>query len=200
MRVSKEQAAENRARILAETARMIREAGIGGVGVDALTRAAGLTHGSLYSQFGSKERLVAEALAQALENSGDKTRKELAAGGSLATVVARYLSPAHRDAPGGGCALAAIGPEAARQGSAVRQAFTRGVRGFAARLAAVMPSSSGAQPPEDAALATVATLVGALILARAVDDPELSDRILAASARRLTAGDDGTAAGGPPPR
>jgi TetR/AcrR family transcriptional regulator, transcriptional repressor for nem operon len=199
MRVSKEQAAENRARILAETARMIREAGIGGVGVDALTRAAGLTHGSLYSQFGSKERLVAEALAQALENSGDKTRKELAAGGSLATVVARYLSPAHRDAPGGGCALAAIGPEAARQGSAVRQAFTRGVRGFAARLAAVMPARGGDQPPEDAALATVATLVGALILARAVDDPELSDRILAASARRLTAG-DGTAAGSPPSR
>ena len=199
MRVSKEQAAENRARILAETARMIREAGIGGVGVDALTRAAGLTHGSLYSQFGSKERLVAEALAQALENSGDKTRKELAAGGSLATVAARYLSPAHRDAPGGGCALAAIGPEAARQGSAVRQAFTRGVRGFAARLAAVMPARGGDQPPEDAALATVAALVGALILARAVDDPELSDRILAASARRLTAG-DGTAAGSPPSR
>ena len=124
MRVSKEQAAENRARILAETARMIREAGIGGVGVDALTRAAGLTHGSLYSQFGSKERLVAEALAHALENSGDKTRKELAAGGSLATVVARYLSPAHRDAPGGGCALAAIGPEAARQGGSVRRVFT----------------------------------------------------------------------------
>jgi len=189
MRVSKKQAAENRARILGETARMIREAGIGGVGVDALTRAAGLTHGSLYSQFGSKERLVAEALAHALENSGDKTRKELAAGGSLATVVARYLSPAHRDAPGGGCALAAIGPEAARQGSAVRQAFTRGVRGFAARLAAVVPRR-GSEPPEDAALATVAALVGALILARAVDDPELSDRILAASARRLTAGND----------
>jgi TetR/AcrR family transcriptional regulator, transcriptional repressor for nem operon len=196
MRVSKERAAENRARILEETARMIREAGIGGVGVDALTRAAGLTHGSLYSQFGSKERLVAEALAQALDHSGDKTRKELAAGGSLATVVARYLSPSHRDAPGGGCALAAIGPEAARQGGSVRRVFTGGVQGFADRLSAVMPAN-GPQPAEDAALATVATLVGALILARAVDDPELSDRILAASARRLTAG-DGTAAGSPP--
>ena len=101
MRVSKEQAAENRARILAETARMIREAGIGGVGVDALTQAAGLTHGSLYSQFGSKERLVAEALAEALDNSGDKdVRKDLAPGGGLCTVVARYLSARHRDAPG----------------------------------------------------------------------------------------------------
>ena len=198
MKVSREKAAENRARILAEASRLFRERGLAGVGVDALTGAAGLTHGSLYSQFGSKERLVAEALAQALESSGDKTRKELAAGGSLATVVARYLSPSHRDAPGGGCALAAIGPEAARQGGAVRQAFTRGVRGFAARLAAVMPARGGDQPPEDAALATVAALVGALILARAVDDPELSDRILAASAQRLAAG-DGTAAGSPPP-
>ena len=198
MRVSKERAAENRARILVETARMIREAGIGGVGVDALTRAAGLTHGSLYSQFGSKERLVAEALAQALEATGARLSGEIASAAApergLAAVVERYLSARHRDAPGDGCALAAIGPEAARQGGAVRQAFTRGVRALAARLAAVAPSRGG-EPPEDAALATVATLVGALILARAVDDPELSDRILAASARRLTAGnDDDTAA------
>ena len=199
MRVSKEQAAENRARILTETARMIREAGIGGVGVDGLTKAAGLTHGSLYSRFGSKERLVAEALAHAVQTSDARMLKELTSGApgqGPAAMVARYLSPKHRDAPGAGCPLAAIGPEAARQGGAVRQAFTRGVRGFAARLAAAMPARGGAQPPEDAALATVAALVGALILARAVDDPELSDRILTASAQRLTAG-DGTAASPP---
>lgn len=185
MRVSKEQAADNRARILTATARMIRESGIGGVGVDALTRAAGLTHGSLYSQFGSKDRLVAEALSLAMEASADKTRKELAEGGNLATIVNRYLSQTHRDAPGGGCAIAAIGPEAARQTGTVRDAFTRGVRGFATRLTALMPRQAGL-PPEDAALATVASLVGALILARAVDDPELSDRILGATARSLT--------------
>ena len=199
MRVSKEQAAENRARILTETARMIREAGIGGVGVDALTKAAGLTHGSLYSRFGSKERLVAEALAHALKTSDSKLLTEFASGApgqGLAAVVERYLSARHRDAPGGGCALAAIGPEAARQGSAVRQVFTRGVRGFAARLAAAIPAR-GAQPPEDAALATVAALVGALILARAVDDPALSDRILTATAQRLTADDDAAANNSP---
>ena len=72
MRVSKEQAAGNRARILTATARMIRESGINGVGVDALTKAAGLTHGSLYSQFGSKERLVAEALETAAAASGGR--------------------------------------------------------------------------------------------------------------------------------
>jgi TetR/AcrR family transcriptional repressor of nem operon len=193
MRVSKEQAADNRARILTATARMIRESGIGGVGVDALTKAAGLTHGSLYSQFGSKDRLVAEALALAMDASADKTRKELAEGGTLATIVARYLSPSHRDAPGGGCAIAAIGPEAARQGEGIRAAFTCGIRGFADRLTGLMPRQQAqstrrqAQSPEDAALATVAGLVGALILARAVDDPALSDRILAATARSLTA-------------
>ena len=63
MRVSKEQAAQNRARILAEAARLFRERGLSGVGVDALTEAAGLTHGSLYSQFGSKERLAAVFIA-----------------------------------------------------------------------------------------------------------------------------------------
>src|SRR3954447_11994830 len=96
MRVSKEQAAENRARILTETARIIREAGIGGAGVDARPRAAGLTHGSLYSQFGSKERLVAEALDHAMQTSGDRLLAELRSGApeqGLAAVVARYLSP-----------------------------------------------------------------------------------------------------------
>ena len=185
MRVSREQAANNRSRILTEAARLIREGGIGGVGVDALTKAAGLTHGSLYSQFGSKERLVEEALSQAIEISAEKTRKELAAGGSLTTLAERYLSAAHRDSPGGGCAIAAIGPEAARQGKGVREAITRGVEGFAERLAPVMPER-GDQSANDAALAAVATLVGGLILARAVDDANLSDRILAASRAALS--------------
>src|ERR1700722_11842515 len=69
MRVSKEKAAENRERILTEAARLFRERGLSGVGVDALTDAAGLTHGSLYSQFGSKDRLAAEALSHALDSS-----------------------------------------------------------------------------------------------------------------------------------
>ena len=70
MRVSKEKAAENRERILKAAAQLIRERGISGAGVDALTEAAGMTHGSLYSQFGSKERLVEEALEYALVASG----------------------------------------------------------------------------------------------------------------------------------
>jgi TetR/AcrR family transcriptional repressor of nem operon len=187
MRVSKAQAAANRARILDEAARMIREAGIAGTGVDAITRAAGLTHGSLYSQFGSKEQLVAAALEAASAASGARQERDLAPGGGIGRFAARYLSPQHRDGPGQGCALAALGSEAARQGEAVRDAYTAGLRSMAARLAAAMPE--GTPAPEDRALAAAATLVGALVLARAVDDPVLSDRILAAGLDHLSAGD-----------
>jgi TetR/AcrR family transcriptional regulator, transcriptional repressor for nem operon len=187
MRVSKAQAAENRARILAEASRLIREAGIAGAGVDALTRAAGLTHGSLYSQFGSKERLVAEALATASAASGARQEQDLAPGGGIARFAARYLAPEHRDRPGQGCALAAIGPEAGRQGGPVRAAYTAGVQRMAGRLAAALPE--GTPDREEASLAAVATLVGALILARAVDDAALSDRILAAGTAHLAAAD-----------
>src|SRR5689334_10411159 len=130
MRVSKEKAAENRGRILTEAARLFRERGLSGVGVDALTEAAGLTHGSLYSQFGSKERLAAEALSHALAGSFAR----MGSTDTLAGYVAHYLSAEHRDAPGGGCALAALGCEMPRQGGAVRHSFTQGVRAMAARL------------------------------------------------------------------
>ncbi|MBL6456000.1 TetR/AcrR family transcriptional regulator [Belnapia sp. T6] len=189
MRVSKAQAAENRARILAETSRLIREGGIAGTGVDALSRAAGLTHGSLYSQFGSKEALMAEALTEATRRSEETVAPNLPPGGGIAAMVERYLSPRHRDQPGSGCALAAIGAEAARQGGPVRRAFTEGMQKLAGRLRVALEGRSRA--PEDEALAAASTLVGALILARAVDDPDLSDRILAAARRQLTAGEAG---------
>jgi TetR/AcrR family transcriptional repressor of nem operon len=194
MKVSREKAAENRARILTEAARLFRERGISGVGVDALTEAAGLTHGSLYSRFGSKERLAAEAIAEALAGSADRLLPPGARQGpdALGALAARYLSARHRDAPGAGCALAALASEAPRQGPAVRRALTEGLRGFAARLVPLLPRR-GRLAPEDEALAVVATLVGGLVLARAVDDPALSDRILDASRRRLADGPpDGT--------
>ena len=178
MRVSKERAAENRERILAEAARLFRERGLSGVGVDALTDAAGLTHGSLYSQFGSKERLAAEALSHALSTSAAR----MSDAGTLDDYVARYLSADHRERRGGGCAMAALGGEIPRQGAAIRRGFTDAVRAAMKRIAGLLP---GRRESEDEALAVVATMVGALTLARAVDDPELSDRILAAARTRL---------------
>jgi len=180
VRVSKEKAAENRERILTEAARLFRERGLGGVGVDALAEAAGLTHGGLYSQFGSKERLAAQALDHALAASAARTDRAR----SLQDYAARYLSTAHRDALGGGCALAALGCEVPRHGGAIRTSFTEGVRRMVRRIHALLPSATERDRQAEA-LATAATLVGALMLARAVDDPDLSDQFLAAARRRI---------------
>jgi TetR/AcrR family transcriptional repressor of nem operon len=187
MRVSKERAAENRERIVTAAARLFRERGLSGIGVDALTQAAGLTHGSLYSQFGSKERLAAEALSHALAKNSERTRDVR----TLDDYVSRYLSADHRDRPGDGCAMAALAGEIPRQGDAIRRRFTDAVRAMADRIAGL--TQGGVAPgrsdeDEDAALATLATMIGALTLARAVDDPGLSDRILAAARARLTTG------------
>jgi TetR/AcrR family transcriptional regulator, transcriptional repressor for nem operon len=181
MRVSKEQAAKNRERILEAAARLMRERGIAGVGVDALTEAAGMTHGSLYSQFGSKERLVEEAVAHAITAKGQEVPEVFA----LGDYVSEYLSAAHRDEPGSGCPFAALCSEIPRQSRAVRERFTAGVRGVVALLSGRM--ESGLKPQrEQKALATVAALVGALVLARAVNDPKLSDDILRATRNSLS--------------
>jgi len=123
MRVSKEKAAENRERILNAASRLIRERGISGAGVDALTEAAGMTHGSLYSQFGSKERLVEEALGYAIAASGKTT----AGAPTLDRYISGYLASEHRDQPGQGCPMAALVCEMPRQGPGVRGTFTAGL-------------------------------------------------------------------------
>jgi TetR/AcrR family transcriptional repressor of nem operon len=178
MRVSKEKAAENRERMLTEAARLFRKHGLSGVGVDALTDAAGLTHGSVYSQFGSKERLAAEALSHAMSTSSAR----MSDAGTLDDYVTRYLSADHRQQRGDGCVIAALASEIPRQGAAIRHNFTDAVRAVTRRISSLM---SGRRRSEDEALAIVATMVGALTLARAVDDRKLSDRILAAARTRL---------------
>jgi len=183
MRVSKEQAAENRTRILTEAARLFRERGLSGVGVDALTEAAGLTHGSLYSRFGSKERLAVEALGHALSTSALARLPEQAGREEVAAAVTRYLAPSHRDAPGQGCALAAVGCEMARQPAALRDVFTEALQERVRVLATSMPVHGPSA--EASAIALLAGMVGAMVLARAVDDPAFSDRILAASRESL---------------
>jgi TetR/AcrR family transcriptional regulator, transcriptional repressor for nem operon len=181
MRVSKEQAAKNREDILKAASRLMRERGISGVGVDALTKAAGMTHGSLYSQFGSKERLVEEAVAYAIAAKGQEVPEAFAVG----DYVSEYLSAAHRDEPGSGCPFAALSCEMPRQSKAVRERFTAGVRGMIRLLGGRMDSGLKPRQREERALATVASLIGALVLARAVNDPKLSDDILRATKSSL---------------
>ena len=174
MKVSRQKSAENRARIVDAAARLFRERGVAGVGVDALSEAAGLSHGGLYSQFGSKEALAAEALRHAFAGSAAKFDSVE----SLGQYATRYLSPTHRDNPGGGCAVAALARDMPTQGEKLRAEFTEGLRGMIARVGQLVPE--GEDP-----LATVATLVGALMLARAVDDAALSEALLAAGKRRV---------------
>jgi len=181
MRVSKEKAAENRDRILKTASRLMRERGISGVGVDALTEAAGMTHGSLYSQFGSKERLVEEAVADAIAAKGQELRE----GSTLGDYVSEYLSAAHRDQPGSGCPFAALCCEIPRQSRGLRERFTAGVRGMAGWLSDRMGSGIRQRQRDEEALATLASLVGALVLARAVNDPKLSDDILHSTRKKL---------------
>ncbi|URV28336.1 TetR/AcrR family transcriptional regulator [Burkholderia gladioli] len=173
MRVTKEKAAENRDRILSEAARLFLERGVRGVGVEALGEAAGLTYGSLYSQFGSKDQLLAEAVERAFTIFGAK----FADVQDVNDYIDRYLSSEHRVNPGDGCVVAAIGPEISRQDSAVRSMFTNALARRIGRLAALMPHGRR-RAKEDNALGVIATIAGAMILARAVDDPQLSDRIL----------------------
>ena len=181
MRVSKEQAAQNRERILKAASRLIRERGISGAGVDALTEAAGMTHGSLYSQFGSKDRLVEEALDYGLAESAQL----LDGTATLEEYTGNYLTRSHRDAPGRGCPLAALSCEMSHQSSVVRQRFTDGLRTMIKRLTIRMSPGLKQRQRYEEALATGASLIGALVLARAVNDPKLSDDILRATKSRL---------------
>jgi TetR/AcrR family transcriptional repressor of nem operon len=182
MRVSKEQVAKNRERILEAASRLMRERGISGVGVDALADAAGMTHGSLYSQFGSKERLVEEAVAHAISAKGQEVPEDFV----LKDYVSQYLSAEHRDEPGSGCPFAALCCEMPRQSKGVRERFTAGVRDVIGLLSGRMESRLKPRQREEKALATAASLVGALVLARAVNDPKLSDDILRATRNRLS--------------
>jgi TetR/AcrR family transcriptional regulator, transcriptional repressor for nem operon len=181
MRVSRQQADENRDRIVGVAARQFRERGFDGIGVADLMKLAGLTHGGFYGHFESKEDLIAEACTRALADADRRWTRvaEQEPGNPLAAIAKRYLRAAHRDIPGEGCLLAALGPEVARQAAPVRRAFTAGFRSLVDLLAGLIHGKSKSARREQA-LAVWASLVGGMVLARAVDDPELSDEILRA--------------------
>ena len=191
MRVSRAQATENRARVVAVASRLLRERGIDGVGVDALMQGAGLTHGGFYKSFASKDALVAEACERALADTAARWEAVTAASprDPLGAWLGRYLSREHCEGLGGGCAFAALGAEAARRDGPVRRVFGVGLRAAVERMGRIVPGRSAAQRRERA-LATMASLVGAMVLARAVDDPTLRDEILSATAKVLASRPD----------
>ena len=182
MKVTREEARRNREKIVEAAARRFRERGFEGIGVADLMKEAGLTHGGFYGHFESKEQLMAEAMTLALGRSRERWAKRAAASpddpvGALARM---YLTTRHRDAPGDGCVMSALATDASRQGPPVRQAFSTGLRSSFEFLSRLVKGASPAARRRKA-IATYASWVGALVLARAVaDDDALSREILAA--------------------
>src|SRR5712671_7169761 len=163
VRVTRKQAEANREKVLDVAGTLFRERGFDGIGVADIMKRAGLTHGGFYGQFASKDDLAAEATARVFGKVGWQERQTGKADPSFGDVVRGYLSPRHRDDPGTGCLLAALGSDAARQPRAVRRAFTDGFRLRIDELRKLLPGRSQAARREKA-LATMAGLVGALIL------------------------------------
>jgi len=185
MKVSREQAAKNRAHVVDVAGRQFREHGFDGIGIADLMQAAGLTHGGFYANFASKDELAAEAVSHAIAES-TALMSGVAAGAEnqLAAVVDYYLSERHRDGRDTGCVLAALAPDAARRGDGLRQTFENGVENYLAGLEPLMAGASTSERRREA-MATLSTMLGALVLSRAVASPEFSKELLDAGAASL---------------
>jgi TetR/AcrR family transcriptional regulator, transcriptional repressor for nem operon len=186
MRRSREEVMRTHARIVERAAVLFRERGIDGIGLADLMQQAGLTHGGFYRHFPSKEELVAAACAHALAESARRMRRRAAKDPDdpLAAVIDGFLSADHVADPGHGCAIAALGSDIFRCSAETREAFTEGV----AELVAVMTElqkKGNLSARRERALTTLASMLGAVIIARGVSDPELRQSLLEAMRRRL---------------
>jgi TetR/AcrR family transcriptional regulator, transcriptional repressor for nem operon len=170
---SKEHKSEVRGRIVRAASAAFRKRGIADVGVAEIMAGAGLTHGGFYGHFGSKDELLAAAVADAgLDTEGSLA--ELRGGGVLRDLVQEsnaYLSPEHLAHPERGCPLAANGPELSRGSRKVRNAVGAEIHRRLARLTELDPARSAARRKRDAAGA-LACMIGGMVLARALAEPE----------------------------
>jgi TetR/AcrR family transcriptional repressor of nem operon len=174
-------------RIVSAAARAIRRSGFDGTGVADIMKEAGLTHGGFYAHFPSREAMLAEATGRACADSAAAVAGVVASAPpeqALACMLRAYLSPEHRAQIELGCPLAALGSETARQAPDVRRATTRHVKEMVDLVARQSPDW-GQPGAHERALVTVATMVGTLLLARAVDDPALSDGLCQAALKHL---------------
>ncbi|MFL7961254.1 TetR/AcrR family transcriptional regulator [Pseudomonas kielensis] len=185
MRVTKAQAQANREHIVETASVLFRERGFDGVGVADLMAAAGFTHGGFYKHFGSKADLMAEAAARSLAQSLTNN-----AGLDVPGFVNLYVSRNHRDAPGGGCTMAALCGDAARQSPELKATFSSGIENMLAALESRYETGQDAPQAEVRAkmLDMLAHAVGAIMLSRACpDDSALADEILEVCRDRIIA-------------
>lgn len=176
-------------RIVDVTAKVIRRSGYHGTGIADIMKEAGLTHGGFYAHFSSREALLAEAADRAGAEavaSAAAIAAAAPAGQALQQMVQAYLSELHVQGIELGCPIVALGSEMPRQAPEVRHAATRRIKEMIDLVARQSPEWGNSDAHENA-LVTVATMVGTLLLARAVDDPKLSEGFIQASLKHLNA-------------
>src|SRR3954453_9541033 len=186
MRVSRIQAEKNRKTVSDVASRLFREHGFDGIGLKDLMETAGLTQGAFYKQFASKDDLAAQASKRAFESASGR---RLAAAGAnpqdpLAAVIALFLSMEHRAERMDGCPLVALGADAARQGPEVKASFEAGIKEYLEMLGRWLGEADG-EEPSGKAMAILSTMVGAMVLSRAVNDERLSKQFLQAAAKSV---------------
>lgn len=182
MRYSREHKQETHDRIVRKASVRLREKGAHGIGVADLMKEAGLTHGGFYAHFDSREALVMEAFAYAMDRSMEHWRKltdEATPEKRLALVAESYLSTLHRDNPGTGCSIPALGAEIARESPKARKAFAGKLDEMIEQLADYIPNLPR-KAARKQAIATLATMAGTMLLARIAGSSELSDEVLKA--------------------
>jgi TetR/AcrR family transcriptional regulator, transcriptional repressor for nem operon len=187
MKKSKLETAETRRRIVRTAAAEFRRNGVNGTGLSDLMAAAGLTHGGFYRHFGSKDQLVAEACAAAMESVLETMKAAAAhktANSGLQAIAEGYLSTDHRDNQSEGCPLAGLGSELARSDDSTRAAATAGFL----QLVDVVAEQYGKTKPDLArarAMVALSAMIGAVTMSRIVTDPKLSAAILQQTKKHL---------------
>jgi len=185
MRVSRSQAAANRESVINVASRLFRERGFDGIGLKDLMKGAGLTQGAFYKQFASKEDLAAQASRRAMESATSRWSAATAAKPEdpLGAVIAFYLSMDHRGEKMDGCPIVALGSDAARQGTDVKASFEAGIKEHLEILGRFIAETNG--EADGKAMAILSTMVGALMLSRVVNDPDLAQAFLDAATDQI---------------
>ena len=189
MRYSKEHKQETHARIVRKASVRLREKGAHGIGVADLMKEAGLTHGGFYAHFDSREALVIEAFNYAMDRATAhwrKTAEQIPADKRLSNIIETYLTAQHRDDPGHGCAVPTLGAEIARESLKTRRAFATKLEEMIDMIADQIPDVPRKTARKQAA-ATLATMMGTLVLSRIAGNSEFSDEILSAGREAVLA-------------
>lgn len=196
MRVTREQAAANREQVVVSAAQQFRKHGFSGVSIADVMKAAGLTHGGFYGHFASKQALESEVCRRGLAESvaavdavltDERDEGASPAASALRRFIDVYVSADHRDTPEEGCTVAALACDAGRSDSGIQKLFVDGITGMADSLAHLRRHDSPGEQNDTPDLATLASMIGALVLSRAVAaaDPDLSEEILAATREQI---------------